>query len=338
MTIAPQPFTDADDLPQPREPVAHVRLKFSGDATGDDHPIHDLSACARVENTLFVAGDEASGIERLHLRDDGTLAHHARFPLRDFVKLRDPEAEMDIEGLSYADGWLWVTGSHSRTRPDPRRDGAVPDRIDVKAFADLKDTRPRCVLARIPVKLDSDGLPRPVKKDGDRRAGLVKQKKKHGSKLARYLAKNPLLAPSTAMAAKEGGLDVEGIAVSGDRVVLGLRGPVLQTFAVLVEPAIRPKRKGKLHLPGKPLLRLVDLNGLGVRDLLVKGDDLWILAGPTGDRSFSAGLFDDAAQHGIEKVIFTDEAVRWTRLAGDHPRQTGAEVIAEAEASGLTFD
>ena len=68
------------------------------------------------------------------------------------------------------------------------------------------------------------------------------------------------------------------------------------------------------------------------------GSHIWWRFKPTGDRSFSAGLFDDAVQHGIEKEIFTDEAARWTRLAGDHPRQTGAEVIAEAEAGGLTFD
>ena len=283
MAIKPQRFTKTDDLPVPREPDAHVKLHFGGDLQAGDHPIHDLSACARAGDALFVAGDEAHSIERLVPGRHGWFTDHTRFHLKDFIALRDPEAEMDIEGLACHDGWLWVTGSHSRTRHDPREDGHEPEHIDVEKLADLKDTRPRCVLARIPVAEDADGLPAPVGRCGKRRAGLVAQKKDHGSKLGRYFAKDRLLAPSMAIAAKEGGLDIEGIAVAGDRVALGLRGPTVQTFAVIVEPQIEPKKKGKLHLPGKPMKRLVDLAGLGVRDLLVDGDDLLVLAGPTQD-------------------------------------------------------
>ncbi|MBW3167876.1 GFA family protein [Qipengyuania flava] len=68
------------------------------------------------------------------------------------------------------------------------------------------------------------------------------------------------------------------------------------------------------------------------------GSNLWYRFLPTGNRSFSAGLFDAAAKHTIEKEIFVDESADWSRIAGDHPRQTGEEVIAEAEAAGFTFD
>lgn len=68
------------------------------------------------------------------------------------------------------------------------------------------------------------------------------------------------------------------------------------------------------------------------------GSHLWFRFLPTGNRSFSAGLFDAASSHTIEKEIFVDEAADWCRIQGDHPRQTGAEVIAEAEAAGFTFD
>ena len=59
------------------------------------------------------------------------------------------------------------------------------------------------------------------------------------------------------------------------------------------------------------------------------GSNLWFRFLPTGGRSFSAGLFDAAAKHAIEKEIFVDERADWCRIEGDHPRQTGAEVIAE---------
>ena len=282
--LEPQAFTTSDDLPTPREPVGHMKLAFMGDIDEDDHPILDLSACAFAGDTLFVAGDEAHGVERLVPAQYGWMGDHARYPLLDFIDLKDPEEEMDIEGLAVCDGWLWVTGSHSRTRPDPRDDGEEADCIDVDRLADLKDTRPRCVLARIPLLYDEDGHAVPVREDGDRKAGLVAQKKDHGSKLGRYLANHPLIGPTMRLAAKEGGLDIEGIAAcSATRIALGLRGPVVQTFAVIVEPQIEPKASGKLHLPGKPFVRLLDLAGLGIRDLLLDGEDLLILAGPTQD-------------------------------------------------------
>ena len=68
------------------------------------------------------------------------------------------------------------------------------------------------------------------------------------------------------------------------------------------------------------------------------GSSLWFRFLPTGGRSFSAGLFDDATRHGIEKEIFVDERADWCRIEGDHQRQTGEEVIAEAKAAGFTFD
>ena len=285
MIIEPQPFTQTDDLPDPREPVGHMRFRFTGDASAnDEHALWDISACARLGDAIFVAGDEAHGVERLVPTDD-EYGDHKTFAIKDFIDLSDPDEEMDIEGLSISDGWLWITGSHSRTRPDPEDDGAEPDCIDLEKLADLKDTRPRCILARIPLMYDEYGHATPVRDDGKRHAGIVRQREDHGSKLKRYLAEDPLIGPSCAMAAKEGGLDIEGIAAHGERVALGLRGPTVQTYAVLVEPTIKPKKSGKLHLPKKPLIRLLDLGGLGIRDLLVEdaSNDLLILAGPTQD-------------------------------------------------------
>ena len=68
------------------------------------------------------------------------------------------------------------------------------------------------------------------------------------------------------------------------------------------------------------------------------GSNLWFTFLPTGHRSFCAGLFDDLTNAEIEKEIFCDTATAWSATRGDHKRQTGAEVIAEAEAAGFTFD
>ncbi|WP_340586512.1 GFA family protein [Erythrobacter alti] len=59
---------------------------------------------------------------------------------------------------------------------------------------------------------------------------------------------------------------------------------------------------------------------------------------PTGNRSFAAGLFDGADNLPISKEIFIEGKVAWCAGEGDHPKQTGEEVIAEAKAGGFTFD
>jgi hypothetical protein len=83
-------------------------------------------------------------------------------------------------------------------------------------------------------------------------------------------------------------VDVEGIAVAGPRVYLGLRGPVLRGWAIVLElrPEADPDAPERLLLRPFPDGRryrkhVLRLDGLGVRDLCPHGDDLLVLAGPT---------------------------------------------------------
>lgn len=272
---------------------------LDADCNGADDPTLDLSAAARHGNTLFLGSDEGACLERLR-RDGATWASHQRFPL-DAVLGLDASEEADIEGLAEDDGWLWVLGSHARTRP--KVGNAGDDRIDLSAFSSLKDTRPRCLLARVPLVEDSEtaGAMRPVRLDGPRRAGMVRQTKR-GNRLAQMMKDSPLLKPFTRIAAKEGGVDLEGIAVAGSRVAIGMRGPVIQTYAVLLEVEIVAKRSGRLMIASPLHKRLLELEGLGIRDLKCDGRDLLILAGPT------TGLDGPCAIY------------RWTDWLGDPPR------------------
>ena len=68
------------------------------------------------------------------------------------------------------------------------------------------------------------------------------------------------------------------------------------------------------------------------------GCNVWWRFLPTGNRSFHAGLFADADGFAVGKEIFTDERAHWADLTGTHPRETGAEVIAAANAAGFTFE
>lgn len=269
---------------KPAKPTAQVALRFSN--TLEHTALTNISAGTRIGNTLFIAADEHCGIDRLTF--DGTdWCGHETFGLADLLPLAFPEAEADLEGLSASDNWLWVTGSHARTRRKAEKEEG--ERIDLDRLADLKDTRSRCLLARLPLVETADGW-RPVARDGERCAGMLKQNE-HGSPLMKALEKDPLIAPFTRIPAKEGGLDVEGLAVTGNRVALGLRGPVVGRHAVLLEFELSVKNSGHLSLAGKPHKRLLAMEGLGIRDLKRKGDDLIILAGPTTALSGPVALY-----------------------------------------------
>jgi hypothetical protein len=237
----------------------------------------DLSAAVRVASTLFLGSDEGVAIERLRQNGAG-WSDCGRVDLAECLGLT-LDGEADIEGLAEDDGWLWVLGSHARTRPKlKKRDD---ERLDLKTFADLKDTRARCLLARLPLAPDAqDGtLLRPVDSVDGRRAQMLKPTK-HGNALARTLERDPLIGPFACIPAKEGGVDLEGIAVAFPRVALGMRGPVIQGYAVLLEMNLTA-HDGALAIDGPVYKRMLDLEGLGIRDLKRVGSDLYILAGPT---------------------------------------------------------
>jgi len=265
-------------------PLARVPLRFGG--TVEQDALRNISAATRVGDSLFIAADEHCGLDRLTLAG-GDWCGHANFELADLLPLATAEEEADLEGLAADEGWLWLVGSHARTRRKAEKEAG--ETIDLDKLADLKDTRPRCLLARLPLVETPEGW-RPVARDGSRRAGMLKQND-HGNALMKALKKDPLIGPFTRIPAKEGGVDVEGIAVCGERVALGMRGPVVGKHAVLLEMFVSAGKNGRLHLECAPFKRLLAMDGLGIRDLKRRGDDLLILAGPTTGLSGPVALY-----------------------------------------------
>jgi hypothetical protein len=94
---------------------------------------------------------------------------------------------------------------------------------------------------------------------------------------------------SNPLPSKENGLDIEGLAVRGNKLLLGLRGPVLAGWAMLLEIEVEETEPGVLGLceigdQGRLYKKhFLNLGGRGIRDVVLDGDDLIILAGPTMD-------------------------------------------------------
>jgi hypothetical protein len=141
------------------------------------------------------------------------------------------------------------------------------------------------------------------------------------------------------MPAKENGFDIEGLAVRGQRVFLGLRGPVLRGYAVILELRVEQKgRKLKLEAPGggddeeRYRKHFLDLHGLGVRDLAFDGDDLLILAGPTLAHDGRHAVFCwEGALRADAPVLLRDPEPRHLldlRIVPDHDRAEGIALRA----------
>jgi hypothetical protein len=263
-----------------------VRLEFEPGSQVQSN----LSGAAFSGEWLFVAGDESAGIERLQkLPPAGaeTLRYGKplSYPLAALMSLPGgDDDEADIEGLALEDGWLWLVGSHGWKRKNTKAERSHEDNARRLAKTALDGNRR--LLARVPVQADAEGRPTLVAEAADGRRAARLRGDSLNNPLVRLLAGDPHFGPFMAIPGKDNGFDIEGLAVDGQRALLGLRGPVLRGWSALLEIALDTSEDTLKLAPldGEgTLLRkhFVQLGGLGVRDLHFAGDDLFILAGPT---------------------------------------------------------
>ncbi|WP_308250685.1 DUF3616 domain-containing protein [Nonomuraea rhizosphaerae] len=227
----------------------------------------NLSAVRRDATGLWIAGDETATIEHLAWTGEH-YADQRTFRLADYVPLpAGPDDEADIEGLARANGYLWAVGSHSLKR---RRVRSKDPAKAVRRLATVLREENRFILARLPLNPVTNAPAR----------GAVMSGKDN---IAAHLEGDPHLAPFLALPGKDNGLDIEGIAVVDERVYLGLRGPVLRGWAVVLEISPVETEPGRLRLREPYRKHFLDLGGLGVRDLCPHGRDVLLLTGPSMD-------------------------------------------------------
>lgn len=273
-----------------------------------DPPATQLSAAVRIGDTLIVASDEGGALEVLTEGAQGWVQDE-RVCLHNLLSLPDGrDGEVDIEGLAVCENWLWVVGSHALKR---RKLKGASGKAALTLLNPIHRDANRFLLARLPLK-DS----RPVQRDGDRRPAMIESGKR-SSKLVSWLREDPMLAPFTDLPSKENGLDIEGIAVDGNRVWLGLRGPVLGGRAMVLQLDIRANKRNTLKarkVEGTRRFRkfFLPLQGLGLRDLQIDGQDLLLLTGPTMSTEGPSRIvrWHDALQQNQSTVVGGDALTR----------------------------
>ncbi len=207
-------------------------------------------------------------------------------------------------------------GSHSTKRNQPEGDKY---QADIQALSEVEPDPNRYLLARVPI---INGQPAksyqrsPSAEDTLTAASLQKTDEK--SPLIEALLEDEHLGSliKVGLPSKDNGLDIEGLAVCGQRIFLGLRGPVLRGRAVILEIEVEEDEPDKLALKtigeaGEVYLKhFVNLNGLGIRELCLYDDSLIILAGPTMDLEGAMQVFQlkNLLDHGNNTIWEQNES------------------------------
>src|SRR4028118_1279112 len=274
--------------------LGRLLLQFNSEAADI---ITDLSAVALTpDGHLWLGSDETTSIERLSPVGPHVFGEHQRYAIPDFIDLPG-KCELDIEGMDFSSDYLWLVGSHSTKRKKTK--GKDADK-DIEKLAQIETEVNRYLLARLPMKdgILCESISHPENPKKQLKAGYL-QRTKTGNLLTDALKDDSHLGLflSVPIPSKENGFDIEGLAVRGNRIFLGLRGPVLRGWAIILEIEVQESKQGVLKLKaigesGKFYKKhFVDLNGLGVRELCWNGEDLIVLAGPTMTLSGAMRVF-----------------------------------------------
>lgn len=285
-----------------------------------------LSGVVQIGKTLWITNDETITLERLTYQGtdkDGVhrFSDHQQFSLNDYLRLPAPPPsdpkdteEADVEGLYYCDGYLWILGSHSLRRKKPK-DGK-PDKENQKRLEQVRSQGNRYLLARVPL-VEEDGtyvLKRTADFEGRSLTAAQLRGDEKGNDLTDAVKQDKHLKPFLDIPGKDNGIDFEGMVVLGKRLFIGLRGPVLRGWAMIMEleleeekddpSTLRLKEIGSQGLPYRK--HFLQMGGLGIRDLTLDGSDILILAGPTMDLDGPVKVFrwPKGAKSKNEEMIF----------------------------------
>ncbi len=236
-------------LPTPQTPLVSLHLTNTADYRG----MADASGAVPVGTNLFIVANDEDNILRLY-RSDQPGFPVQQFDFNAFLEVTPKSPEADLEaGARIGDRAFWI-GSHGRNKVGKQR--LNRDRFfatDIKVAGDKVTLLP---VGRPYKELLDDLLADP--------------------QLARFhLSEASRLAPKA-----EHALNLEGLSATPDgHLLLGFRNPIPEGKALLV-PMLNPNEVvfGKRAKLGPPLL--LDLGGLGIRDIACYNGTYMIIAGP----------------------------------------------------------
>ncbi len=220
------------------------RILLNFEARADD-VIGDISAATlSPDGNLWVGSDEMIGVERLSPIGSHSYGKHKRFLIKDYVELFNTDDEIDIEGMDYSDGYLWLTGSHSTKRKKVK---GKTDAKDLDRLATVTTDLNRFILARIPV-INGELVKSCSPVEGKELTAACLSTTEKRNILFELLKEDRHLQPfiNAGIPSKDNGLDIEGLVADGNKLFLGLRCPVLRGWAIILELEVKSTKAGIL--------------------------------------------------------------------------------------------
>jgi Protein of unknown function (DUF3616) len=252
-------------------PVQGRLLSNDGDKSEDISGI----ACtgSKFPRACLVIDDNRQAAQFVTV-DDGEITAGVSVPL--VGNMLDGKAlDLDGEGVAYANGSFYVMGSHGHPRDRERRLDKVADADRIKAIIAANSQVVRIILkpgANVP--LGSDDI----------------ASTQRSSKLREAIAADPTLSRFLDRRLENNGLTIEGVAVIGNRLFAGFRGPSLYSGQAPLLSVALDFLFGDGTMQAK--LNLLPIGeGRGVRDLAVFRGGLLVLAGPTGDEDGAYSVY-----------------------------------------------
>jgi len=275
------------------------------------HESEDLSGVVLLGSGGYVVSDEGHVLQHFFESDAGwTLDGKWALPsLKAIDRVAGEDPEIDLEDLAAFPGGLFVVGSHSSKRKKPKQSASVAE--NRARLAKTKSEPERRVLYSL--ELGADGAP----------SALAELD------LRKLIEADSVLGPvaRTGAPAKEGGIDIEGIAWRADRLFVGFRGPVLRGEWTPV---------GVVDAEASSMeLRFLNLAGRGIRSMEAVADGFLLLTGPVG----AGGPFSVVFWDGRDCLVGSDAAgCTVAPLALLPPADGGAEGLALRAESDAAWE
>jgi hypothetical protein len=271
------------------QPAEQIRLE------GQVRDARQISAVAIGGPWALLGGDEGRGVQPFRrLAPD-------RFRAEKPIPLVPSGGELDVEGIA-CQGDLWyVLGSHALVRK--KLDDDKKQDANRRQLLEIEHEPSRDRLFRF--RLSAGGAAEEVR----------------SINLRPLLSSDPVIGPFCRIPSKENGLDLEGLAVAGDELFVGMRGPVLRAN-------LAPVMRLGFDNPRGYDLRFVPLDGFGIRELARVSTGFLVIAGPVGDAPLPCRLYH---WDGRDALPGKDAPREPVTLLGEFPAR------AQGKAEGLAI-
>ncbi|MGE3541791.1 MAG: DUF3616 domain-containing protein [Candidatus Tectimicrobiota bacterium] len=265
------PWSDRAGAQQPLKPSATVWQVTSDFGKHAEHDALDKQPRTNLSGAVCPAGSMGRAF-CLMVNDEKKYAQFFALQAATIVpgaliRLTDHDGEPDAEGAAYADGYIYATGSHGRSRNK--------DAVNDASY----------VVFRFPVDRQTGQPSFPISEE--RLSGVAST-----TRVRDALRDSPSATIkqfyNTRLA--DGGVNVEGIAVQGGRLYLGLRGPSDNGQAFLVHVDANAAFTPAESLDAQFATLALGPHA-GMRDLASVQGGILVLSGPVNDQAVAPALF-----------------------------------------------